>query len=184
MKIFSEQVKAMFKKDAAFKKKLLFKFLGIRKPKVKEVNIDRFVEGHMISYADAKEELLSGKKRTHWMWYIFPQIKGLGQSASSIFYAINDLYEARAYMNHELLGAHMLELCHILLDLDENNIKCVFPYPDDLKLWSSMTLFYEACPRYPEFKQILDRYYGGVEDESTLAIIDEINRQETLGVRA
>lgn len=178
-----EILKRFTKKSKDYGKWFICWFLGIRKPEVKTVNIDRFLEGHEAAYDCAKQELLNGHKESHWMWYIFPQIKGLGQSASSIYYAINDLYEARAYMNNDILRAHMLELCHILLDLNEDSINYIFSYPDDLKLQSCMTLFLECCPKYPEFKQVLDRYYNGAEDMKTVAIIEQMTNQEEFGVR-
>ena len=97
-------------------------------------NLNRFIEAQEEVYENAKNELINGKKQTHWMWYIFPQIKGLGQSETSKYYAINDLNEAKEYLNHEILGNRLIELSKLLIDINVNNIIDVFGVTDSLKL--------------------------------------------------
>ena len=104
-------------------------------------NLDRFKEAQEKYYEIAKNEIKNGKKESHWIWYIFPQIKGLGKSATSKYYEISDLEEAKAYLNHELLGKRLLELSKLLLDINTNNIVDIFGEIDSMKLKSCMTLF-------------------------------------------
>ena len=136
-----------------------------------EADLSRFVEAHDRSYSRALEEIREGRKQSHWMWYIFPQIVGLGLSSTSRFYAIADLEEARAYMQHPMLGAHMIEICGVLLGLSANDAEDVMGYPDDLKLRSSMTLFSQAVPSVKIFQQVLDKYFDGKMDQKTLEIL-------------
>ena len=138
-----------------------------------EADLSRFVEAHDRSYSRALEEIREGRKQSHWMWYIFPQIGGLGLSSTSRFYAIADLEEARAYMQHPMLGAHMIEICGVLLGLSANDAEDVMGYPDDLKLRSSMTLFSQAVPSVKIFQQVLDKYFDGKMDQKTLEILGE-----------
>ena len=136
-----------------------------------EADLSRFVEAHDRSYSRALEEIREGRKQSHWMWYIFPQIVGLGLSSTSRFYAIADLEEARAYMQHPMLGAHMIEICGVLFGLSANDAEDVMGYPDDLKLRSSMTLFSQAVPSVKIFQQVLDKYFDGKMDQKTLEIL-------------
>ena len=138
-----------------------------------EADLSRFVEAHDRSYSRALEEIREGRKQSHWMWYIFQQIVGLGLSSTSRFYAIADLEEARAYMQHPMLGAHMIEICGVLLGLSANDAEDVMGYPDDLKLRSSMTLFSQAVPSVKIFQQVLDKYFDGKMDQKTLEILGE-----------
>ena len=131
------------------------------------------MEAHERSYSRALEEIREGRKQSHWMWYIFPQIAGLGLSSTSRFYAIEDLDEARAYMQHPMLGAHMIEICDALLGLSANDAEDVMGYPDDLKLRSSMTLFSKAVPSVKIFQQVLDKYFDGKMDQKTLEKLGE-----------
>lgn len=137
----------------------------------KTYDISRFIEAHNDDYERALAEIKEGRKRTHWMWYIFPQILGLGMSRTSIFYAIADLGEATCYMNNPVLGAHMIEICNVLLSLDINDASKIFSYPDDLKLKSSMTLFEKAFPENDIFGKVLDKYFHGERDAKTLELI-------------
>ena len=139
----------------------------------READLSRFVEAHERSYSRALEEIREGRKQSHWMWYIFPQIAGLGISSTSRFYAIEDLDEAKAYMQHPMLGAHMIEICGALLGLSANDAEYVMGYPDDLKLRSSMTLFSKAVPSVKIFQQVLDKYFDGKMDEKTLEKLGE-----------
>ena len=143
----------------------------MRDSRGREADLSRFVEAHDRSYSRALEEIREGRKQSHWMWYIFPQIAGLGLSSTSRFYAIADLEEARAYMQHPMLGAHMIEICSVLLGLSANDAEDVMGYPDDLKLRSSMTLFSKAVPSVKIFQQVLDKYFDGKMDLKTLEIL-------------
>lgn len=124
-----------------------------------------------MDYETALSEIKAGRKSSHWIWYIFPQIHGLSMSRTSEIYSIESLEEAKDYMSNELMKAHMLEICNALLDLDESDPTEVMGYPDDLKLRSSMTLFAEATQEYDVFQKVLDKYYGGEKDKRTLEIL-------------
>lgn len=121
--------------------------------------------------AAALREIQSGRKRSHWIWYIFPQVAGLGMSSTSQYYAISGLDEARAYLREPTLRAHLLEISSALLALDESDPTAVFGFPDDLKLRSSMTLFAAAAPDEPVFSAVLDKFFGGQPDTRTLQIL-------------
>jgi uncharacterized protein (DUF1810 family) len=106
-----------------------------------ETNLQRFIEAQEADYETALTEIRQGKKRSHWIWYIFPQVQGLGFSDTSRYYAIKDISEAAAYLQHPVLGSRLITICNALLRLESNNANQVFGSPDDLKLRSSMTLF-------------------------------------------
>lgn len=135
--------------------------------------MEKYLKAHDQYYQLALQEIKAGQKQSHWMWYIFPQMKGLGRSARSDFYGIKDKKEAVEYMSHPVLRSHMLQLCRALLELDKCNIVSVFPFPDHLKLKSSMTLFATVFPEYDIFQKVLDKYYGGTMDEETLKLLEE-----------
>ena len=137
----------------------------------KEYDLSRFLKMHNQDYETALRELKGGRKYSHWMWYIFPQIAGLGHSQTAVFYSIVSLGEAKAYLDNEELGAHMNELCQVLLGLKTNFASSVFAYPDDMKLKSSMTLFEQADPANPVYGQVLDKYFHGERDSRTLQIL-------------
>lgn len=126
---------------------------------------------HEKSYGTALEEIKSGKKRSHWMWYIFPQIAGLGYSEISIYYAINSIDEAKTYMENEVLKGHMMEICQELLVLETCDASSIFGWPDDMKVQSCMTLFGISNPEYEIFQKVLDKFYGGERDKKTLEIL-------------
>lgn len=130
-----------------------------------EHTLERFLKAHENSYEAALREIQSGMKQTHWIWYIFPQIQGLGYSSTSRYYAIKDREEAAAYWNEPVLSAHMTEICRELLKLN-SPIDWIMGYPDDLKLCSSMTLFWLVTGERL-FKDVLDKFYGGKLDERT-----------------
>ncbi len=134
-------------------------------------DLERFVRAQEHSWHDALAEIRGGRKRSHWMWYIFPQIAGLGMSSTAQYYAIQDLQEAEEYLAHPILGPRLLEISRALLALDTDDASAVFGWPDDLKLRSSMTLFSCAAEDCPVFQQVLDKYYGGLPDERTLALL-------------
>ena len=133
--------------------------------------LDRFVRAQEGDYARALDEIRSGHKRSHWMWYIFPQLRGLGFSSTAQYYGLRDLQEARDYMAHPLLGARLTEISEALLALETNNASAVMGYPDDLKLRSCMTLFELAAPDRPVFAQVLEKFYAGRRDGRTLELL-------------
>jgi uncharacterized protein (DUF1810 family) len=121
------------------------------------------------TYRDALAELRAGRKRSHWMWFVFPQIAGLGRSATAQHYAIGGLAEARAYLAHPVLGPRLLESARALTELDTGDAGAVFGGIDAQKLRSSMTLFAAAAPDEPLFGQVLEQYFDGARDEATTA---------------
>lgn len=134
-------------------------------------DFSRYKKAQEQDYDVALKEMKEGYKRSHWMWYIFPQIIGLGQSRTSIYYSLKDINEAKAYMEDEILGKHMIEICEALLSQDSTDATHIFGSPDDLKLKSSMTLFKEACPDMDIFQKILDKFFEGKTDRRTIEII-------------
>lgn len=135
-----------------------------------EQSLQRFIDAQASGYATALSEIKSGRKRSHWMWFIFPQIQGLGSSETAHYYAIKDMEEATAFLRHPVLGNRLLEICRALYNLPSNNASEIFGYPDDIKLKSSLTLFTSVPCADPVFQQLLQKYFGGKKDESTLAI--------------
>ena len=138
-------------------------------------NLTRFKNAQEGVYSRALAEIRSGRKRSHWIWYIFPQIRGLGMSSTSQYYGIENLEEARAYLEDPVLGPRLLEISHALLELDTDSAGEVFGYPDDLKLRSCMTLFSCADENNRVFTDVLDKFYGGQPDRMTLEILDRQN---------
>lgn len=134
-------------------------------------DLSRFKKAQEQDYAEALREIQKGHKQSHWIWYIFPQIAGLGRSGTAEYYAIRDLGEAKAYLADDTLRAHLLEISNALLTLESNDAEEVMGWPDNLKLRSSMTLFHEADPEEEVFQQVLDKFYGGVSDQRTLQIL-------------
>ena len=133
--------------------------------------LDRFLSAQRGDYAVALAEVRRGRKTSHWMWYIFPQIVGLGQSSTARYYSIRDLEEAREYYAHPVLGQRLREISGALLGLRGSDPVAVFGGIDSMKLKSSMTLFAMAAPDDPIFQQVLDKYYGGEQDALTLRIL-------------
>ena len=133
--------------------------------------LDRFLDALRGDYAAALAEVRRGRKTSHWMWYIFPQIAGLGQSSTARYYSIRDLEEAREYYAHPVLGQRLREISGALLELRGSDPVAVFGGIDSMKLKSSMTLFAVAAPDDPLFQQVLDKYYGGEQDALTLRIL-------------
>jgi len=138
-------------------------------------NLSRFLSAQENIYEQVVMELEKGQKRSHWMWFIFPQIKGLGSSTTALKFGIDGLEEAKAYYNHPILGGRLLECVRLLLKIDHPNVDYIFGYPDNLKLKSSLTLFMEATSD-PIFEKTLDHYFNGVKDDHTLRLL---NRNET-----
>jgi uncharacterized protein (DUF1810 family) len=133
-------------------------------------DLGRFVKAQGPRYAEALAELTHGAKRSHWMWFIFPQLKGLGSSPTAVVFAIGSLAEARAYLAHPLLGARLRECTQRLLALQGRTAHEVFGYPDDLKFRSCMTLFAHADPDGP-WRAALERYFAGEEDPRTRELL-------------
>jgi uncharacterized protein (DUF1810 family) len=137
-----------------------------------DYDLSRFLLAQKQTYPQALSEIKEGRKQTHWMWFVFPQIKGLGFSETSKYYAIQDLDEAKAYLDHEVLGSRLLEISQALLQLEENNPNEIFGSPDDMKLKSSMTLFALASEkRASVFLKVLEKFFIGDIDEKTLILL-------------
>ena len=133
--------------------------------------MERFLKAHQSDYLRALSEVRAGEKTSHWMWYIFPQLRGLGFSEMARYYGIAGEKEAAEYMSEPTLRAHMLELCEALLKLETNDARAVFGDIDAKKLRSSMTLFTETAPEYDVFSRVLQKFYGGKEDPKTLELL-------------
>jgi uncharacterized protein (DUF1810 family) len=131
----------------------------------------RFTQAQADIYARALSELRAGEKRSHWMWFIFPQVAGLGFSSTSRYYAIKDAAEARAYLAHPILGPRLLECTRAVLDLHDRSARQIFGPVDELKFRSSMTLFAALEGSDPVFRQALDKYFAGQEDQRTLELL-------------
>lgn len=131
-------------------------------------NLQRFVNAQEPIYVGALAELRAGDKRGHWMWYVFPQIEGLGVSAASEWFAIRSLDEARAYLKHPVLGPRIRECVQAVLDVEGRSLDQIFGYPDDLKFRSSMTLFARAAQDNNVFMVALQKYCGGNLDPRTI----------------
>ncbi len=135
------------------------------------MDLNRFIEAQEEDYAQALSEIKNGRKRSHWMWYIFPQLKGLGYSHMAQHYGIADRAEAQAYVQHPVLGPRLIEISQALLDLPIANATVVLGSPDDLKLRSSMTLFATLEASDPVFQRVLDKFYQGEADAQTLRLL-------------
>ena len=132
------------------------------------MSLERFVTAQEGVYSRALAELKAGRKQSHWMWFIFPQIAGLGHSAMAQMYAIASLDEARDYLAHPLLAPRLRECCEAVQAVDGRSAHAIFGSPDDLKFRSSLTLFAKAAPDEPLFRALLKKYYGGEADPLTL----------------
>ena len=142
---------------------------------MKQLKIDRFIKAQEREYDIALSEIKAGKKKNHWIWYIFPQIKGLGQSETAQYYSIQNTDEAKLFLENEYLRHNLIEICSELLKLDTNDPLEVMGFPDNLKLCSSMTLFHLVEPQEEIFKLVLNKYYNGQLDTNTLTIIEREN---------
>ncbi len=131
-------------------------------------DLERFVDAQAPVYRNVVEELRSGRKRSHWMWFVFPQLRGLGGSPTAVHYGISSLEEARAYLRHELLGPRLRECTRLVYEVQGRSVADIFGSPDDLKLRSSMTLFARTTDDNEEFLAVLDKYYDGRQDRLTL----------------
>jgi len=137
------------------------------------MSLQRFIDAQQSDYETALSEIKRGRKQSHWMWYIFPQIQGLGFSFTSKLYAIKNLHEAQAYLNHPLLGKRLKEITDALINLPSNNAHEIFGSPDDVKLKSSMTLFASLPDADPVFESALKKFFKGEKDAKTLSIIKD-----------
>jgi uncharacterized protein (DUF1810 family) len=131
-------------------------------------DLQRFVDAQDPVFDQVTRELQDGRKRSHWMWFVFPQIHGLGSSALARKFAISSREEAQAYLHHPVLGPRLRELTRQVNQLDGSSIKQIFGTPDDMKFHSSMTLFCQATAENREFRHALDKYFGGDIDAATM----------------
>jgi uncharacterized protein (DUF1810 family) len=134
-------------------------------------DLERFVKAQEGVHAQAMAELHAGRKRSHWMWFVFPQLAGLGRSDTARFYGLADVREARAYGAHPVLGPRLKACAEAVLALRDRTAHQIFGSPDDLKLRSCMTLFEVALPHEPVFGEVLAHFYGGGRDATTLALL-------------
>jgi uncharacterized protein (DUF1810 family) len=133
--------------------------------------LDRFVQAQAGVLPAVLDELARGRKRTHWIWFIFPQLKGLGASSMARHYGLESLAEAQAYLAHPLLGPRLRQCCELMLQAPQRSAHDILGSPDDMKFRSCVTLFTAAAPREPLFRQCLERYYSGQPDGRTLALL-------------
>jgi uncharacterized protein (DUF1810 family) len=150
--------KAMTERDAAT-------------PAADPYDLARFVAAQQATFPQALAELRAGRKRSHWIWFVLPQLDGLGSSPMAKRYAIRSLAEARAYLQHPVLGPRLLACFEALLALAGRSAHAIMGSPDDMKLKSCATLFEQADPTRPEFGRLLDKYYGGERDPATLRLL-------------
>ena len=135
-------------------------------------NLDRYIEAQKRDYKEALKEIKNGKKTSHWMWYVFPQLSSLGHSLTAKYYGIKDENEAIEYINNDYLRHNLIEMCNALLSLSDNNIDEIMGFPDNLKLRSCMTLF-DYVSEEDVFKKVIDKYYDGKLDDLTLNLLKE-----------
>ena len=146
--------------------------------KDKEYNLDRFLKAQELMYPWALREIKNGRKQTHWMWFIFPQLKALGHSHTALYYGIEDLDEAKQYLAHPVLGTRLKEISEALLSLETNDPYKVMGGIDSLKLCSSMTLFAMISEENSVFHQVLQQFYKGKMCVKTLSISMQVNEKE------
>jgi len=134
-------------------------------------NLSRFVQAQMADYDQALTEIRSGRKRSHWMWYIFPQLDGLGFSSASKRYSIKSIAEAQAYLGHPVLGPRLVDSAEAVLRVEGRSAQEIFGFPDDMKLRSCATLFACVSPSGSVFHRLLDKYFQGQRDAKTLQLL-------------
>ena len=139
-------------------------------------DLEHFLSAQQLLYPQVLKELQAGKKTTHWMWFIFPQIEGLGHSSTAKFYSIKSIEEAKEYIEHPVLGMRLLECCNILLHINGRSADDIFGYPDNMKLKSCMTLFNYVAPGEKVFPDVLQKYFAGQKDERTLSILQHLKQ--------
>ena len=135
-------------------------------------DLERFHKAQKFDYPVALGEIKNGRKESHWMWYIFPQLKELGYSSTAKYYGLTK-DEAKAYINDEILKSRLIEISQALLELTSNNATEIFGYPDDLKLKSCMTLFSEIAPEIEVFDKVLQKFFSGKKDDNTLKLLEK-----------
>jgi len=136
-----------------------------------QFDLQRFVDAQDPFYDTVLAELRSGAKRSHWIWFVFPQLRGLGHSPTAQHYGIASLDEARAYLMHEVLGPRLRECTRLVADIEGRSANDIFGWPDNLKVRSSMTLFARATDNDAEFRAVLDKFYNGEEDAATVELL-------------
>jgi uncharacterized protein (DUF1810 family) len=136
-----------------------------------DFDFEDFALAQEATFPAALAELKAGHKETHWMWFIFPQIAGLGSSSMAKRFAIKSCAEARAYLRHPVLGERLIQCCHALLSVEGRSASEILGYPDDVKLRSSMTLFSLADPSEPVFREVIKKYFGGEFDQRTVELV-------------
>lgn len=134
-------------------------------------DLQRFINAHKEDFQIALSEIIAGRKKSHWMWYIFPQIKGLGFSDTSKYYAIESIEEAKEFLDHPELGQNLVSITSELLKLNNKNATSIFGTPDDIKLFSSMTLFSMISPENSIFQKVLDKFFSGKKDDNTIRLL-------------
>lgn len=142
-----------------------------------DYDLQRFVDAQDPVWQSVQRELKAGKKQSHWMWFVFPQLAGLGRSATAQHFGIADLDEAQLYLSHEVLGPRLERAATLVTKIEDKTVDDIFGFPDNLKLQSSMTLFAEAqtgaAPARPIFAEVLRKYFGAQSDGRTLDLLDE-----------
>lgn len=141
-------------------------------------DLNRFVQAHEDNYERALSEIKSGRKRSHWMWYIFPQFDGLGFSATSQRYSIKSVAEAKAYLSHPILGPRLTECVEAVLSVEGRSAYEIFSSPDDMKLKSCATLFASVSPKNSIFEQLLEKFFQGERDSKTLGLLNVSSKNE------
>jgi uncharacterized protein (DUF1810 family) len=136
-----------------------------------QFDLQRFADAQDRVYDAVVGELRSGQKRSHWIWFVFPQLRGLGHSPTAQHYGIASLDEARAYLMHEVLGPRLRECARLVADIEGRSANDIFGWPDNLKVRSSMTLFARATDNDAEFRAVLDKFYNGEEDAATVELL-------------
>ena len=134
-------------------------------------DLQRFVDAQAPVYDTVVDELRAGAKRSHWIWFIFPQLAGLGRSPTAGRFAISSLAEAQAYLDHDILGPRLRECTHLVNSIEGRSVDEIFGWPDNLKVRSSMTLFARATPDNAKFLRLLEKFYGGEQDPATVALL-------------
>ncbi len=137
----------------------------------KRYDLTKFYLAHQRDYKTALTEIRNGQKVNHWMWYIFPQLRGIGRSSTSVYYGIHDLNEAKAFLDDAYLGKNLREISNALLQLECDDARLIMGRPDDLKLKSSMTLFKLAAPEEDVFNQVLEKFFSGKPDYRTINLL-------------
>jgi uncharacterized protein (DUF1810 family) len=140
---------------------------------MREFDLQRFVDAQAPVYDTVRSELRAGAKRSHWIWFVFPQLRGLGRSPTADRFAISSLAEAQAYLNDDVLGPRLRECARLVNAIENRSVDEIFGWPDNLKVRSSMTLFARAADDNAEFVELLAKFYGGEEDPATVTLLGE-----------